>query len=94
MGALVWPLCARNCCVRGEQQWAFWALPQTCLGPLERKVLLSFVLCVSDPLGYWTFEELQPQLWVSRSSALREFLFQGWGHRWETVKPINAVMFG
>ena len=77
MGALTRPLRVHDCCVRGEHQWAFWASPQVCPRPLEQKVLLSFGVCVLDPLGYWAFEELQSQLWVNPSCALREFLFWG-----------------
>ena len=54
----------------------------------------SPVVCVSAPLGFEAFEELQLQRWVSLSSALWEFPLWGVWEGGQMLKPGNVVRFG
>lgn len=73
----------------------FWAVPQTPC-PWSR-TFSSLVLWCFRPFWLLGPEELQPQLWVSCSSVLREFLFQ-WGVDAETkdkwLRRVQSALSG
>lgn len=89
MGASARLMFVHNCCVQVDASGHSWALPHIYPRPLEQKAFLSLSSGVSDPLGYWAFEKLKPQLWVSSSSALRAPVLGGR----QILKPVNAVLF-